>query len=192
MTDTIYVPSTLVARHGYVRTGRKLKPDHRVPYEQKHRDGNGEVRYMDHRGFEHVWRDKQGPWWASYSAQAITEGRLQRPFSLAGKYYVAMGSSPRVGDELYPEQQEAWHIIPLDEWRVAKWGRTCTYYEKVDRRRRQGDSPGAYARSDPRGFYHGMTGKWRGQTWVILGPAVTLIVDDTPRVRQLTLFEFLD
>jgi len=187
MTSTvIIVSSQLVARPGYVRTGKRFKPDKRPPYEQRRDAPDGSIRYVDHYGFEHVWRDQRGPWWESISCALLpTEGRIHKPFEIDGRFYVAMGVGPR-GTDQDKELCEAWRVIRLAEWKTEQWGRPTDYHAKTK------DQGGAFARRDPRGFYHRMTAKCGKETWVFLGPAVTLLVDDNPHATQLTLFDFTD
>jgi hypothetical protein len=179
--NEIVVSSQLVARPGYRRTGKRFKPDGRPPFAQRRSSGDGSVRYIDHRGFEHVWRDQRGPWYESTSCSVLpAEGRIRKPFILDGKSYVSMGHGPG------RDRCEAWRVVPLSQWNTAKWGRPTTHAAKT------GGDQGAFARRDPRGFYHRMTAKCGQETWVFLGPPVTLVADDNPRLRQLGLFEFLD
>jgi hypothetical protein len=71
-------------------------------------------------------------------------------------------------------------------------GKTTTYSEKTDRA-----EDAEAARNDPNGFYHGMTIKHGGESFVLCGPPIRFTAETSPErpdgatreePRQLSLF----
>ena len=80
---------------------------------------------------------------------------------------VAVSLSRREGIE----QAEAYQLIPLKAFR----GTATTYAEKT------GTAENAEAaRNDPNGFYHGMTVQQGRETFVLFGPPVVFVAEETP------------
>lgn len=181
-TLTIYVEPATLAMPGYRRTGRKGRLRGKSV-----RDDDGTLRYYDHFGFEHVWRNESGPWYQSISCASLAqEGRIHKPFLLNGRYYVAMGASYRPLGANNEDRNEyrAWRVVPIERWDTVKFGNPSSYHDVVSSLRRRDK-----ARSSVRGFYHGMTAKVGKATWVLLGPPVILKSDPSPRTRQLFMFQ---
>lgn len=118
-------------------------------------------------------RTGEGDIAASYSADLIAmEGRIRRPFNFHGKPYVCVGRtrSPNSGEE----RAEAYRLVHRDTFN----GAATTYAEKTR------DSEAA--RSDPEGFYHGMTVDRGGVAYILAGPPVRFIEGPA---QQLGLFK---
>ena len=113
----------------------------------------------------------QGDINASYSADRIGMGQpVRKPFSWQGGLWVCVGNHYRGKDTLSAEAYRLAHPATFD-------GKPLTYAEKT----RDGDA----ARADANGFYHGMTVKHAGATFVLCGPPVTFVAGQT---EQLSLF----
>jgi hypothetical protein len=79
---------------------------------------------------------------------------------------VNVGMSGRGG----VEQVEAYRVIPQEHFA----GPPTTYREKVNQ---DGDEA---ARSDPKGFYDGITVTYKKQALVLTGPPVVFVADTSP------------
>lgn len=182
MAHEIIVPPSLVAHTGYVKTGRRMKRS----TNGRPRSKGGKIFWVDDDGWEFVWRDASGPWSNSYSGGDMSNGRIKKPFDVNGKHYVCLGFD---SVSMVRGRYEAWEVVPLDQWDAAADGPTTTYYGKVGHGsfdRTCGDA----ARSDPRGFYHGMVASHGKRQWVVRGPKVWLIVSTASTiVCQLDLFQ---
>jgi hypothetical protein len=85
---------------------------------------------------------------------------------------VNVGMSGRGG----VEQAEAYRVIPQEHFA----GPPTTYREKVNQ---DGDEA---ARSDPKGFYDGITVTYKKQALVLTGPPVVFVADTSPDRPQQT------
>jgi hypothetical protein len=105
---------------------------------------------------------------ASYSADTIaTAGKIRKAFRWQAQLMVTVSLSGRGGIE----QAEAYQLIPLK----AFLGTTMSYADKI------GTAENAEAaRNDPNGFYHGMTVKQGQETFVLCGPPVVFMADESP------------
>ena len=100
------------------------------------------------------------------------ESRVRKPFKFKNQLWVHTGGGGRLDT---PEDYKitAYRLIPIDDFD----GDPTTYHEKT--------ADSHKARSDPSGFYHGITVKYKNKDHILLGPSVTF----TPgKVRQLDLF----
>ncbi len=116
----------------------------------------------------------QGDIRKSYSADRIgMEGRVRKPFKFKDQLWVNTGRGGGAGT-VDNQTITAYRLIPIDDFD----GDPTTYHQKT----RNSD----IARSDPNGFYHGMTVKYKNKDHILIGPSVTF----TPgKVQQLALFE---
>lgn len=113
----------------------------------------------------------QGDINASYSADRIGMGQpVRKPFSWRGGLWVCVSNGYRGKDTVAAEAYRLTHPAAFD-------GEPTTYAEKT----RDGDA----ARADPNGFYHGMSVKHGGQSYVLTGPPVAFVPGQT---EQLALF----
>ena len=105
---------------------------------------------------------------ASYSADTIASaGKIRKSFRWQAQLMVTVSLSGQGGIE----QAEAYRLIPLK----AFGGTTMSYAEKV------GTAENAEAaRNDPSGFYHGMTVKQGQEVFVLSGPPVVFVADESP------------
>lgn len=106
---------------------------------------------------------------ASYSADRIGMGQpVRRPFSHNGCRWVCVGIGPRM-------VAEAYRLIHPSAFRSTP----TSYSAKVS------VNGGHDARSDPLGFYHGMTVRCGGEVLVLCGPPVSFVPG---KESQLSLF----
>lgn len=107
---------------------------------------------------------------ASYSADRIGMGKpVRKPFSWSGGLWVCVGTSGRAGEV----SAEAYRLVHPQVFE----DRPATYAERT----RNGD----VARTDPDGFYHGMSVKHAGADMVLYGPPVRFVQG---KQQQLDLF----
>ena len=103
---------------------------------------------------------------ASYSADRIGMGEpLRKPFDFKGSLWVCVSRS-----DAKSEAYRLTHPQVFD-------GEPLTYRAKV--------ADGVAARSDPGGFYHGMTVTHGGKAFVLCGPPAVFVAGEA---RQLDLF----
>ncbi len=113
---------------------------------------------------------KEGDIAASYSADRIGNGQpIRAPFPWQGARWVCVGL-------------QSWHgVASAEAYRMvdvrAFVGEPMTYQQKV--------ANGDAARSDPSGFYHGMTITHAGAKYVLCGPPARF---EPGQVEQLDLF----
>lgn len=100
---------------------------------------------------------------SSYSADRIPEGRIRDPFEWNGSMMVCTGS----GGLGAGAAAEAYKLVPLRLF----GDKPTTYYDKGQ------DDNFESARNDPMGFYHGMTVKWRGEDYALVGPEIRFVGD---------------
>ena len=118
---------------------------------------------------EHNRQIGEGDVSASYSADTIAfKSRVRRPFTYRQALWVCTGTGGRLGSVA-----EAYRLTEAEQFD----GDPTTYGEKVR------DSEAA--RSDPNGFYHGMTVKHGGREHVLTGPPAVFVAGET---EQLDLF----
>ena len=100
---------------------------------------------------------------ASYSADTIASaGKIRKAFRWQAQLMVTVSLSGRGG----VQQAEAYRLLALKVFS----GTTMSYTEKI------GDADIAEAaRSDPNGFYHGMTVKHGSEAFVLAGPPVLFV-----------------
>jgi hypothetical protein len=105
---------------------------------------------------------------ASYSADTIAmSGRIRKAFRWQADLMVTVSLS-RLGGI---EQAEAYRLVPLK----AFSGTPTSYAETI------GDADKAEtARSHSDGFYHGMTVKQGGDVFVLTGPPVVFVAEESP------------
>ena len=106
----------------------------------------------------------QGDISKSYSADLIDNGRIRKPFRYNGQLYVCTSSV----SGFYPHgirEAEAYRLLLA----ALFDGPTTDLHTKVGR------DNGASARSDPNGFYHGITVDKQGQQYVLTGPPLTFL-----------------
>lgn len=105
----------------------------------------------------------------------ISAGKVRQPFIWEGNLMVATGGM------FYKERREyeAYRLVPINHFD----GEPTTYMKKGE--------PDCFesARNDPLGFYHGMTVKWRGEEYVLVGPEIKFVGDakQPGPVKQLEL-----
>jgi hypothetical protein len=126
---------------------------------------------------------------ASYSADVIAMGgRVRKPFKWKGGLWVctSISGSSLTGSGM--EEHEAYPIVPVKTFT----GTTTTNREKTARA-----EDAEAARSDPNGFYHGMTIKRGSESFVLCGPPIRFTAEASPErpdgaardePLQLTLF----
>ena len=105
----------------------------------------------------------------AYSADKIPDGQIRKPFLWQGQLMTTVGGGP--GD--------SWEAYRLVELRL--FDGTPTTYNETDFEA---------ARNNPLGFYHGMTVKHGGETYVIVGPEIRFVGDpklSVQKVEQLSL-----
>lgn len=115
------------------------------------------------------WSEKQhkqigqGDINASCSCSMIPDGKIRTPFEWQGNLMVATGAG------YWKDHREsyAYRLVPINHF----GGEPTTYMDKG--REDNFES----ARNDPLGFYHGMTVKWRGEKYVLVGPEVKFVGD---------------
>jgi hypothetical protein len=108
---------------------------------------------------------------ASYSADVIAmNGRVRKPFIWNGEHCVctSITGAALTGNRL--QEHEAYRIVPSRMFR----GTATTYREKTAR------GEAAAARSDPNGFYHGMTIRHGKESFVLCGPQIRFTEDASP------------
>lgn len=98
----------------------------------------------------------------SYSADKIAEknSSVKEPFEMNGGLYVCVGSNGSAKSR----RASIYRLTPA----AAFDGGITDYYAKVK------PDHGEKARSDPKGFYHGMHVRQGGRDWVLTGPALTV------------------
>lgn len=102
----------------------------------------------------------------AYSADKIAEGQpIRKPFSYRGALYVNTGGC---GKGHRQHHYDAMRLARLAEFD----GDPTTYRDKVQQ------DHGETARNDPLGFYHGMTVKSGGKSFIMVGPEVRFVPDD--------------
>lgn len=107
---------------------------------------------------------------ASYSADRIgMEQPVRKPFTWKGTLHVCVSMRYR-GDTT---SAEAYRLVHPQMFS----GAPTTYAEKL--------TDADAARADPNGFYHGMTVRHGGETFVLCGPPVSFVPG---QAEQLTLF----
>jgi hypothetical protein len=112
----------------------------------------------------------QGDIYASYSADRIGMSQpVRKPFAWNGGLWVCIGISHRRGQEA----AEAYRLTHP----AGFLGAPVTYREKT------ADSQAA--RSDPAGFYHGMTVTHAGKPFILTGPPTVFAPG---QAEQMTLF----
>jgi hypothetical protein len=112
----------------------------------------------------------QGDIAASYSAERIGMNQpIRKPFSWKGSLWVCVGMTYLNGTQ----SAEAYRLVHPQLFN----GKPLTYAAKT--------ADADAARADPNGFYHGMTVRHAGQTFVLCGPPVILIPGAS---EQLDLF----
>lgn len=126
---------------------------------------------------------------ASYSVDVIAmNGRVRKPFKWKGDLYACTSISGSGVTESGTQEHEAYRIVPVQMFT----GKTKTYSDKTDRA-----EDAEAARNDPTGFYHGITIKHGGESFVFCGPPVRFTAEASPErpggiasgePRQLTLF----
>lgn len=108
---------------------------------------------------------------ASYSGDVIAENnRVRKPVSCGGDLWVSTGSSGTATKR----NARLYRLVPPSEFD----GEPTTYREKISIVREGDEYAGDYARNDPNGFYHGMTVKSGGSTYILCGPPQTVTCDD--------------
>jgi hypothetical protein len=109
---------------------------------------------------------------ASYSADVIaSNGRVRKSFTWNGGLYVCTSiTGSALTDSGMPEH-EAYRIVPVKMFT----GTTKTYHD-VTARAEDAEA----ARNDPNGFYHGMTIKHGGESFVLCGPPVSFTAETSP------------
>ena len=122
---------------------------------------------------------------ASYSADTIaTAGRVRKAFKWQAQLMVTVSLS---GQGVI-EQAEAYSLIPLK----AFTGMPTRYGEKTS-----SAEDAEAARNDPNGFYHGMKVTCGREAFVLAGPPVVFVAEQSagrpddmqdPEPEQLTLF----
>lgn len=107
--------------------------------------------------------DEQGDITRSYSGDCVDNGKIRRPFRYNGKLCVCTSS-------LYGTTREAtaYYLTPKHLFD----GEPTTYAVKIL------SDHGETARSDPNGFYHGITINHQGQPYVLAGPKLTFVSAD--------------
>lgn len=116
----------------------------------------------------------QGDIYASYSADRIAMSQpIKKPFQFHGSLWVCVSMRSYHG----AFSIEAYRLVHPSQFD----GAPTTYTEKTF----DGDA----ARADQSGFYHGMTVKHGGASFVLCGPPLTLIPGQT---AQLSLFDCAD
>lgn len=106
---------------------------------------------------------------ASYSADMIAfHGRVRKPFRFQNGLWACVGRS-----NLTAPTARAYRLIDITQFE----GDPTTYSIKS----RKGDS----VRTDPNGFYHGMTVTHGGRSYVLAGPCVEFIAGQQ---EQMDLF----
>ena len=125
---------------------------------------------------------------ASYSADVIaSNGRVRKPFRWKDGLYVCTSISGSGLTESGMPEHEAYRMVPATTF----MGTTATYREKTDKA-----EDAEAARNDPNGFYHGMTIKHGGASFVLCGPPIRFTAEASPErpegapgdPMQLTLF----
>ncbi len=113
---------------------------------------------------------REGDIAASYSADRIGNGQpIRTPFSWNGARWVCVSLQGMRG----ATSAEAYRLVDIG----AFTGEPMTYSQKV--------ADGDAARSDPNGFYHGMTVTHAGTKYVLCGPPARF---EPGEVAQLDLF----
>jgi hypothetical protein len=113
---------------------------------------------------------RQGDIAASNSAERIGSHQpIRKPFECKGSLWVCVGMTFREGIP----SAEAYRLAHLKLFNQQP----LTYGAKT--------ADADAARSDPKGFYHGVTVRHTGQVMVLCGPPVTFVSGES---RQLDLF----
>lgn len=114
---------------------------------------------------------------ASYSADRICESApIRKPFGWKGALWVCVSIQGR-GDGA--QTLKAYRLTLASAFTAE----ATTYGRKVS------IDEGDFARSDPQGFYHGMTVQLGGENMVLTGPPALFVADEAQRAaEQLALF----
>jgi len=114
--------------------------------------------------------DPEGDIVGSYSGDRICEGRpIRTPFSWRGGIWVCVST--------WGELASAFRLTPLASYTAE----ATTYSARVGASLEAAEA----ARNDPNGFYHGVTVKHGGRSFVMTGPKITFAPGD---VGQSGLF----
>ena len=117
---------------------------------------------------------REGDIAASYSADRIgMEQPIRAPFPWAGARFVCVSLQFCRGGASAAASAEAYKLVDIR----AFTGEPLSYAQKV--------VDGDEARSDPNGFYHGMTVAYAGTKYVLCGPPARF---EPGEVEQLDLF----
>jgi hypothetical protein len=109
---------------------------------------------------------------ASYSADVIASNRrVRKPFTWNGALYVCTSITGSALTDSGTQEHEAYRIVPVKMFT----GTTKTYSEKTVKA-----EDAEAARNDPNGFYHGMTIKHGGESFVLCGPPVRFTAETSP------------
>ncbi len=108
----------------------------------------------------------QGDISKSYSGDLIDSAKVRRPFPYNGKLYVCTSSvhGPSI------REAEAYYLMP----QTLFDGQPTTYSDKVH------PDHGESARSDPNGFYHGISVTHQGRRYILAGPPLTFVPTQPP------------
>jgi hypothetical protein len=114
----------------------------------------------------------------SYSADRIGNGQpIRNPFQWDGNLWVCVsiiGSGLTATGE---QEFQAYKLVPRELFK----GEPTSYGKKVS------VDAGDLARTDPNGFYHGMTVKHDGRTFVLTGPPAVFVPEAQPERPAATM-----
>ncbi len=109
----------------------------------------------------------------SYSADRIAEGRpIRKPFEWKGERWVCVAQHAQSGECA----ATAYRLRPWQRLTAPSKGELVSYSARV--------AVADMARADPKGFYHGMAVRHRGQSMALHGPPVLFMVTEEWEERE--------
>jgi len=109
---------------------------------------------------------------ASYRADVIAmSGRVRKPFNWKGGLCICTGISGSGLTGGGMDEHEAYRIVAAEVFA----GTPTSYHGKTARA-----EAAEAARNDPNGFYHGMTIKHGGKSFVLCGPPIKFVAEALP------------
>ncbi len=100
----------------------------------------------------------------SYSADLINNGRIRKPFRYNGQLYTTTSTISGMYTGSIRKAEAYRLVLP-----TLFEGRITEFRTKIDR------DNGNSARSDPNGFYHGISITYQSQQYVLAGPPLTFL-----------------
>jgi hypothetical protein len=120
----------------------------------------------------------EGDIYRSYSADRIGGGQpIRIPFAWDGNLWVCVSIIGSGLTSTGEQEFQAYKLVPLELFKEEP----TSYHKKVS------IDAGDFARNDPNGFYHGMTVKQGGRTFVLTGPPAVFMPEAQPERPAATM-----